>query len=246
MFDASDFVPTAGQYGLVIFFGFAFGVYLGLEVAVKWFAQRVTGTDVAVAGDAPQPSAPPRARKPTVVDIHDPATVANLARALILLGGICFYCFICEKMPMFPQGKRLEGSDYYWFFVFLFFVAGFLTIEHSGTNKLLHREQTNEWKGWMQYVFIAYHYCHAEYVYKPVRVFVSTYVWMTGFGNFLFFDKVSRVFPCATCRRNVRCRHSLMPSLSRCDAITVAGHRVRLRHGFRGFCAPNALISPLP
>lgn len=74
--------------------------------------------------------------------------------------------------------------------MFLFFVAGFLTLEHSGTNKLLHREQTNEWKGWMQYVFIAYHYCHAEYVYKPVRVFVSTYVWMTGFGNFLFFDKV--------------------------------------------------------
>jgi 10 TM Acyl Transferase domain found in Cas1p len=26
-------------------------------------------------------------------------------------------------------------------------------------------------------------------VYNEIRVFVSAYVWMTGFGNFLYFDK---------------------------------------------------------
>lgn len=34
-----------------------------------------------------------------------------------------------------------------------------------------------------------YHYYRAYNVYNAIRVFVSAYVWMTGFGNFLYFDK---------------------------------------------------------
>jgi N-acetylneuraminate 9-O-acetyltransferase len=34
-----------------------------------------------------------------------------------------------------------------------------------------------------------YHYYRATNVYNIIRVFVSSYVWMTGFGNFLYFDK---------------------------------------------------------
>lgn len=41
----------------------------------------------------------------------------------------------------------------------------------------------------MQYAFIAYHYFGASYVYKPIRVFVSVYVWLTGYGNYIFFSK---------------------------------------------------------
>lgn len=41
----------------------------------------------------------------------------------------------------------------------------------------------------MQFAFIMYHYYRAYFVYNEIRVFVSAYVWMTGFGNFLYFDK---------------------------------------------------------
>jgi N-acetylneuraminate 9-O-acetyltransferase len=34
-----------------------------------------------------------------------------------------------------------------------------------------------------------YHYYRAYNVYNAIRCFVSAYVWMTGFGNFLYFDK---------------------------------------------------------
>lgn len=54
---------------------------------------------------------------------------------------------------------------------------------------LLSRPQTEEWKGWMQFAFIMYHYYRAWSAYNWIRVFVSSYVWMTGFGNFLYFDK---------------------------------------------------------
>ena len=41
----------------------------------------------------------------------------------------------------------------------------------------------------MQFAFIMYHYYRAWSAYNWIRVFVSSYVWMTGFGNFLYFDK---------------------------------------------------------
>lgn len=54
-------------------------------------------------------------------------------------------------------------------------------------DDLLNRDQTEEWKGWMQFVFLLYHYYHAEEVYNSIRVMITCYVWMTGFGNFSFF-----------------------------------------------------------
>ena len=54
-------------------------------------------------------------------------------------------------------------------------------------DDLLNRDQTEEWKGWMQFVFLLYHYYHAEEVYNSIRIMITCYVWMTGFGNFSFF-----------------------------------------------------------
>lgn len=53
--------------------------------------------------------------------------------------------------------------------------------------EVLNRDQTEEWKGWMQFMFLLYHYYHAEEVYNAIRIMITCYVWMTGFGNFSFF-----------------------------------------------------------
>ena len=39
----------------------------------------------------------------------------------------------------------------------------------------------------MQIVFVMYHYFDAAEVYNLIRVFISAYVWMTGYGNTAFF-----------------------------------------------------------
>jgi hypothetical protein len=57
---------------------------------------------------------------------------------------------------------------------------------HEATD-VLNRFQTEEWKGWMQVVFLLYHYYRAEEIYNAIRVMITCYVWMTGFGNFSFF-----------------------------------------------------------
>ena len=49
---------------------------------------------------------------------------------------------------------------------------------------LLSRDQTEEWKGWMQVMFVWYHYFKAAETYNAVRIYIAAYVWMTGFGQF--------------------------------------------------------------
>uniref|UniRef100_A0A7S1G276 Cas1p 10 TM acyl transferase domain-containing protein n=1 Tax=Corethron hystrix TaxID=216773 RepID=A0A7S1G276_9STRA len=61
------------------------------------------------------------------------------------------------------------------------------TAPASPHNDVLSRDQTEEWKGWMQFMFLLYHYYHAEEVYNSIRIMITCYVWMTGFGNFSFF-----------------------------------------------------------
>jgi hypothetical protein len=44
-------------------------------------------------------------------------------------------------------------------------------------TEILNRDQTEEWKGWMQFMFLLYHYYHAEEVYNSIRVMITCYVW---------------------------------------------------------------------
>lgn len=52
------------------------------------------------------------------------------------------------------------------------------------------RNQTEEWKGWMQVMFVWYHYFAAKEWYNLIRVYIGCYVWMTGFGQLLQFVSV--------------------------------------------------------
>ena len=116
--------------------------------------------------------------------------VRLLSHKLLMLSAILFYAYMCENHPLHPHGKRLIGEwDTFWFVAALFLGAGLLTWKRNEPpcTALLGRDQTEEWKGWMQFLFVEYHYFHAVQVYNPIRIFVSSYVWMTGFGNFSFF-----------------------------------------------------------
>nr|XP_054754363.1 uncharacterized protein LOC129260400 [Lytechinus pictus] len=103
------------------------------------------------------------------------------------LGVILLYFFFCEVWDEWPVGERVYNRDQFMFFtLIMFLVAGVFTVR-TCPDKLLNRDQTEEWKGWMQVMFVWYHYFKAAETYNLVRVYIACYVWMTGFGNFSFF-----------------------------------------------------------
>jgi hypothetical protein len=107
-----------------------------------------------------------------------------------------------EKLQTISEGsatanKRDEsigGSDHLTFTSYTTATSTMNTVntyvraeETSAANDVLNRDQTEEWKGWMQVVFLLYHYFNATETYNSIRIMITCYVWMTGFGNFSFF-----------------------------------------------------------
>ncbi|XP_073061304.1 protein REDUCED WALL ACETYLATION 1-like [Primulina eburnea] len=119
-----------------------------------------------------------------------------LLRAMAELGGILFYFYICDRTSIFADSTKSYSRDLFLFLYVLLIIASTMTSlkKHhdksafSGKSVLyLNRHQTEEWKGWMQVLFLMYHYFAATEIYNAIRIFIAAYVWMTGFGNFSYY-----------------------------------------------------------
>eukprot|EP00514_Thraustochytrium_sp_LLF1b_P008198 CAMPEP_0184536834 /NCGR_PEP_ID=MMETSP0198_2-20121128/16674_1 /TAXON_ID=1112570 /ORGANISM="Thraustochytrium sp., Strain LLF1b" /LENGTH=937 /DNA_ID=CAMNT_0026930049 /DNA_START=75 /DNA_END=2888 /DNA_ORIENTATION=+ len=116
------------------------------------------------------------------------SSVLALTSELVVFGGLLVYIWGCENIPLFDHGNKEHTPDFFWFICLMVLLFALGSMEHHPqVNDVINRDQTEEWKGWMQTVFLLYHYFHEEEVYNSVRVMISCYVWMTGFGNFSFF-----------------------------------------------------------
>ncbi|XP_072984207.1 protein REDUCED WALL ACETYLATION 3-like isoform X1 [Typha latifolia] len=119
-----------------------------------------------------------------------------LLKAMSEIGAILLYFYLCDRTNLFPETSKNYNRDLFLFLYILLIIASSLTSlkKHqdksvfSGKSLLyLNRHQTEEWKGWMQVLFLMYHYFAAAEIYNAIRVFIAAYVWMTGFGNFSYY-----------------------------------------------------------
>ncbi|KAL7496875.1 hypothetical protein ACHAWT_004974 [Skeletonema menzelii] len=153
------------------------------------------------------------------LDTSSLPSIYNLLYHSSVFGLILLYSYICEHHPPYPHDEKTYDRDEFLFLTILVVViAGGHSLKknvdirdnaikqtsrsaakqglqdnrgsiENSENAILNRYQTEEWKGWMQFIFLLYHYMHAVEVYNSIRVMITCYVWMTGFGNFMFFHK---------------------------------------------------------
>jgi hypothetical protein len=72
--------------------------------------------------------------------------------------------------PLSSKGPKLTGSSRFWAVNVLILLCALCTLRSSGPGEMkpLQRDQTEEWKGWMQLMFILYHYfAEAPYSAEP-------------------------------------------------------------------------------
>ncbi|CAN0853884.1 Protein REDUCED WALL ACETYLATION 1 [Linum grandiflorum] len=120
---------------------------------------------------------------------------ANL-RAMAEFGAVLVYFYICDRTNLLGDSTKTYNRDLFLFLYILLIIVSAMTSFKKHTDKsafsgksvmYLNRHQTEEWKGWMQVLFLMYHYFAAAEIYNAIRVFIAAYVWMTGFGNFSYY-----------------------------------------------------------
>ena len=131
-------------------------------------------------------------------------------RAITVLALTICYCFYADRTQLFNKvQKQYSFTEFLWLCTAVL-VLGVLSIRRSAPIQLhknpayppqkvqdqpmLSRYQTDEWKGWMQFIILIYHYTGASrilWIYEIVRLLVASYIFMTGFGHTIFFHKRS-------------------------------------------------------
>ncbi|KAL8032312.1 hypothetical protein ABFX02_13G088000 [Erythranthe guttata] len=120
----------------------------------------------------------------------------QLLRAMAEFGGILFYFYLCDRTNFFADSTKSYNRDLFLFLYALLIITSAMTSFKKHNDKsgfsgksilYLNRHQTEEWKGYMQVLFLMYHYFAATEMYNAIRVFIAAYVWMTGFGNFSYY-----------------------------------------------------------
>ncbi|KAJ3329984.1 hypothetical protein HDU76_006712 [Blyttiomyces sp. JEL0837] len=116
----------------------------------------------------------------------------KLAEAISIFSTILLICFVTDRTHLF--GKVNKRFSYFDFFVMnaIWLIPGLLTMRATKDSSFLNRDQTEEWKGWMQFAILVYHYVGASSrvpIYSVIRVMVGSYLFMTGYGHTTYFIK---------------------------------------------------------
>lgn len=118
------------------------------------------------------------------------------------------FCYFADRTQLFAKGnKELVNSEFITLTVFCVVIA-ILSIRRTQFRPsrtpappataapakedagIMSRDQTEEWKGWMQAVILIYHWTgaskHLE-IYMFVRLLVAAYLFQTGYGHTIYF-----------------------------------------------------------
>lgn len=103
---------------------------------------------------------------------------------------IMFYFFVCDRTNIFMKGNKHFTNARFFLPLLYVMSLGLFGIVPTSQTSFLNRDQTDEWKGWMQLIILIYHMSGASVnvpIYMHIRVLVGMYLFMTGYGHFSYF-----------------------------------------------------------
>jgi hypothetical protein len=120
----------------------------------------------------------------------------KVANALLVFGLAIVYCFYADRTQVFNKFHKHYTTFSFSVLTFMWLFIGYLSVgrtsKTAADQPFLSRHQTDEWKGWLQFAILVYHYTGASkiaWIYGFIRVTVAAYLFMTGYGHTVYFYK---------------------------------------------------------
>lgn len=175
---------------------------------VCWFlARRYSESKIHTGGDSSGLNI-----LPIVADArtNDTPLVSKEQIPILVISASVALIYIADRSGFWLKEQKQFNP---WTFAFLSILSlgvGLLTMKRADKDLgFLNRDQTDEWKGWMQsecnfspgsariaqhrsisVAILIYHYTGASKIsgiYNPIRVLVASYLFMTGYGHMMFY-----------------------------------------------------------
>ncbi|KAL8915247.1 MAG: hypothetical protein Q9171_000366 [Xanthocarpia ochracea] len=132
-------------------------------------------------------------------------SIIDLFEAFAVLSVVFTYCVLADRTQLFNKAQKHFTHQEFYGLCAVVLMLGVLCIRRTIDKKLpqvyasngsqgteppfLSRDQSDEWKGWMQFIILIYHYTGASSIlgiYQVVRILVASYLFLTGFGHTVF------------------------------------------------------------
>ncbi|KAK5640441.1 hypothetical protein RI129_011252 [Pyrocoelia pectoralis] len=121
--------------------------------------------------------------------VIQPGDMYTLFTSLAIMAIIMVYFFICDRTNFFMKENKYYSEFSFWLPIGYVCALGLFFTEDSKFTKVLHTDQIDEWKGWMQLVILVYHVTGASQILSinmHMKVLISAYLFLLGYQQFCY------------------------------------------------------------